>query len=171
MSRTLPERRGALAALDFFLVIGCYLGATYFLLGDRATMYLLYENGMSAHVFSAGALLFLFYVQGIYDTRNRRADMELLSRLITAVGSVFVLQAGMFYIQRSLAMPLSMMLTGSGRRRHRPLCHQAGVLPDSFGQLRFGGAPAGGRYSPASPDCREDPDVAGIRLRRGGLPG
>lgn len=113
MSKSLSPGAGPLATLDFFLMIGCYVGTTYLWQGPGAVTYLLYDDGLSAAVVAAGALLILLYFQGIYGVRHRRIGVDLVLRLMTALGLAFLLEAAMFYLHRSLALPLSLMMAGS----------------------------------------------------------
>ena len=113
MSKNLSPGAGPLATLDFFLMIGCYVGTTYLWQGPGAVTYLLYDDGLSAAVVAAGALLILLYFQGIYGVRHRRIGVDLVLRLMTALGLAFLLEAAMFYLHRSLALPLSLMMAGS----------------------------------------------------------
>ena len=102
-----------MAILDFLLIIGCYVGTAYFWQSDRAVAYLLYENGLSAAVVAAGTLLILLYFQGVYSAQRRCLSVDLVIRLTTALGFAFLLEAAMFYIHRSLALPLLHMMAGS----------------------------------------------------------
>ena len=114
MSRGNSSRRsGALAIFEFLLLIACYVLPAYIWLGDSASTYLFYDNGMNADVFTAGSLIALMYFQGLYRA-HRRMGMDMVLRLTTAMGVGFVLEGAIFFIQKSLVLPLNLMLAGSG---------------------------------------------------------
>jgi lipopolysaccharide/colanic/teichoic acid biosynthesis glycosyltransferase len=114
MSRGNTSRRsGALAIFEFLLLIACYLLPAYIWLGDSAPTYLFYENGLNADVFTAGTLIALMYFQGMYGA-HRRVGMDMVLRLTTAMGVGFLLEGSVFYVQKSLVVPLKLMLAGSG---------------------------------------------------------
>lgn len=110
---SLSAKAAPLALLDFLLMIGCYLGAVQLCLGAAASPYLLDESGLNAIVFTAAALLGLMAFEELYSPRHRRVGIEIVLRIVTAVGIVFLLQAVVFYVRPSLALPLSVMLAGS----------------------------------------------------------
>jgi lipopolysaccharide/colanic/teichoic acid biosynthesis glycosyltransferase len=109
----LSAKAAPLAAVDFLLMIGCYAGATLIAMGDGAVPYLLDENGLGADVFTAAALLCVLAFQGMYSPRRRRVGLEVVLRLFSAMGIVFLLEAVVFYVHHSLALPLAVMLGGS----------------------------------------------------------
>ncbi len=111
--RSLSQRAGPLAIFDFLLMIGCYVLSAYLLVGNGAGTYLIYENGLAADVLTAGGVLILFYFQGLYDARRRRAGFDLALRLMTGLGLAFLLEAALFYLKKDLALPLSFMVFGS----------------------------------------------------------
>jgi lipopolysaccharide/colanic/teichoic acid biosynthesis glycosyltransferase len=114
MSRGNTSRRsGALAIFEFLLLIACYLLPTYIWLGDGASTYLFYDNGLNADVFTAGALIALMYFQGLYGA-HRRVGMDMVLRLTTAMGVGFLLEGSVCYVQKSLVLPLMLMVIGSG---------------------------------------------------------
>jgi lipopolysaccharide/colanic/teichoic acid biosynthesis glycosyltransferase len=114
MSRGNTSRRsGALAIFEFLLLIACYLLPAYIWLGDSAPTYLFYDNGMSADVLTAGSLIVLMYFQGLYGA-HQRVGMDMVLRLTTAMGVGFLLEGSICYVQKSLALPLTLMLIGSG---------------------------------------------------------
>ena len=114
MSRGNTSRRsGALAIFEFLLLIACYLLPAYIWLGDSAPAYLFYDNGMNADVFTAGSLIALMYFQGLYGA-HQRVGMDMVLRLTTAMGVGFLLEGTVFFVQKSLVLPLTLMLEGSG---------------------------------------------------------
>ena len=114
MSRGNTSRRsGALAIFEFLLLIACYLLPAYIWLGDSAPAYLFDDNGMNAYVFTAGSLIALMYFQGLYGA-HQRVGMDMVLRLTTAMGVGFLLEGTVFFVQKSLVLPLTLMLEGSG---------------------------------------------------------
>lgn len=113
MARRLSRPAGRLAILDFFVTIGCYVGVVFLWQRDSAPTYLLYENGLSAAVVAAGALLILLYFQGVYSARHRHVGVGLALSLMTPLGVAFLLEAAVFYVKKSLALPVSVMAPGS----------------------------------------------------------
>jgi lipopolysaccharide/colanic/teichoic acid biosynthesis glycosyltransferase len=107
------RRSGALAIFEFLLLIACYVLPAYIWLGDSASTYLFYDSGMNADVFTAGCLIALMYFQGLYGA-HRRVGMDMVLRLTTAVGVGFLLEGTVFFVQKSLVLPLTLMLAGSG---------------------------------------------------------
>jgi lipopolysaccharide/colanic/teichoic acid biosynthesis glycosyltransferase len=107
------RRSGALAIFEFLLLIGCYLLPAYISLGDSAPIYLFYENGLNADVFTAGSLIVLMYFQGLYGA-HQRVGMDMVFRLTTATGVGFLLEGSVYFVQKSLVLPLRLMLAGSG---------------------------------------------------------
>lgn len=130
----LSAKAAPLALLDFLLMIGCYLGAAQLCLGAAAVPYLLDESGLNAIVFTAAALLGLMAFEGLYSPRHRRVGIEIVLRIVTAMGIEFLLQAVVFYVRHSLALPLSVMLVGSAMAFTAVVC----------GRLIFYGIVAGG---------------------------
>ena len=102
-----------MAIFEFLLLIACYLLPTYLWLGDNASIYLFYENGLNANVFTAGILIAVMYLQGLYGA-HRRVGMGLVFRLTTVMGVGFLLEGSVFYIQKNLVLPFTLMLAGSG---------------------------------------------------------
>ena len=114
MSRGNTSRRpGALAIFEFLLLIACYVMPAYIWLGDSASTYLFYDSGMNADVFTAGCLIALMYFQGLYGA-HQRVGMDMVLRLTTAMGVGFLLEGAIFFVQKSLVLPLNLMLAGSG---------------------------------------------------------
>jgi lipopolysaccharide/colanic/teichoic acid biosynthesis glycosyltransferase len=114
MSRGNTSRRsGALAIFEFLLLIACYVLPAYIWLGDSASTYLFYDSGMNADVFTAGCLIALMYFQGLYGA-HQRVGMDMVLRLTTAMGVGFLLEGAIFFVQKSLVLPLNLMLGGSG---------------------------------------------------------
>ena len=107
------HKSGAVAIAEFLLLIGCYLLPTYLWLGAGAVVYLFYEGGLNADVFTASVLIVVLYLQGLYGPR-RRFGADLVLRLISAIGVGFLLEASVYYIQQTLVLPLTVMLAGSG---------------------------------------------------------
>jgi lipopolysaccharide/colanic/teichoic acid biosynthesis glycosyltransferase len=68
---------------------------------------------LNADVFTAGTLIALMYFQGMYGA-HRRVGMDMVLRLTTAMGVGFLLEGSVFYVQKSLVVPLKLMLAGSG---------------------------------------------------------
>jgi lipopolysaccharide/colanic/teichoic acid biosynthesis glycosyltransferase len=114
MSRGNTSRRsGALAIFEFLLLIACYVLPAYIWLGGSASTYLFYDSGMNADVFTAGCLIALMYFQGLYGA-HQRVGMDMVLRLTTAMGVGFLLEGAIFFVQKSLVLPLNLMLAGSG---------------------------------------------------------
>jgi lipopolysaccharide/colanic/teichoic acid biosynthesis glycosyltransferase len=101
-----------LLLFDLIAAIGCYAAATYYVLSESAGTFLLYEGGLNAGVFAAVTLVILLYSRGVYGHRNHRLD--LVQDLSLALGGAFILQAVVYYLHRSFALPPRVLLLGTG---------------------------------------------------------
>ena len=98
---------------ETLLIIGAYVFAAYAVLQVDPTAYLLYDGGLRNILFVLASILIALYLQDLYSDIYVKSSIALMQQLCMAVGSALLIEGLVSYINRSLRMPLRMMLLGS----------------------------------------------------------
>jgi lipopolysaccharide/colanic/teichoic acid biosynthesis glycosyltransferase len=100
-------------AVDCVLAAAAYVAAAYLYVEVDLSLFLLYEGGLTSIALIAAAIVLGSSVQGLYSAPRLRSRVALVFDLTAVIGFAFVLQAVIHYVDRNLALPLPVMLTGS----------------------------------------------------------
>lgn len=98
---------------DLILITGCFLAATL-LVVDFTEIFLLYENGLWRMTLAVGSVMFGLYFQNLYADLRVRSNIVLVQQLALVIGTVFLSQALLTYVNRDLMMPRWIMIFGCG---------------------------------------------------------
>ena len=108
-----PTRRPWLAAVDFIVAASGYITAAYVTSEIDPSVYLLYEGGFGAIVFTSLTIVAGIYFQEPYSAARPRSRVGLAVQLNWAVGIAFLVQAVIDYLDRAMGLRLPIMLAGS----------------------------------------------------------
>jgi sugar transferase (PEP-CTERM system associated) len=106
---------GALTLLlsEILLVTAAYVIAAYFALSVDPTDYLLYDSGLINIGLVLLSILIGMYLQDLYSDIYVKSRVLLLQQLCIVIGTAFLIQGFISYIDRDLRMPLRIMVLGS----------------------------------------------------------
>jgi sugar transferase (PEP-CTERM system associated) len=108
-----PATTLTLLVSEALLILGAYIFAAYMVLQVDPTAYLLYDGGMVSTLFVLTSILVALYLQDLYSDIYVKSSILLLQQLCLAAGSALLIQGLASYVNRSLRMPLRVMLLGS----------------------------------------------------------
>jgi sugar transferase (PEP-CTERM system associated) len=109
----IPASTLTLLISEAFLIFGAYILAAYIVLQVDPTAYLLYDGGMVSILFVLASILVALYLQDLYSDIYVKSSIALMQQLCLAAGSALLIQGLVSYVDRTLRMPLRMMLLGS----------------------------------------------------------
>jgi sugar transferase (PEP-CTERM system associated) len=98
---------------ECLLLFASYIAAAYFVIEVDPGTFLLYENGLLSITVVVAVILIAFYFQDLYIDLRIRSRLFLFQQLCIAVGTAFLSQAVISYIDRSWTLPNSLMIQGS----------------------------------------------------------
>lgn len=108
-----PASTVTLLISEAFLIVGAYILAAYSILQVDPTAYLLYDGGLLSIFSVAVTILVALYLQDLYSDIYVKSHILLIQQICLAGGSALLIQGMVSYANRSLRMPLRMMLLGS----------------------------------------------------------
>lgn len=108
-----PASTLTLLISEAILIVSAYVLAAYSVLQVDPTTYLLYDGGMLSIVLVLVSILVALYLQDLYTDIHIKSGILLIQQLCLAAGSALLIQGLVSYVNRSLRMPLRMMLLGS----------------------------------------------------------
>lgn len=106
-----PVRRLWLA--DFIVSVAGYIAAAYVTAEIDPSVYLLYEGGLGAIVFTSLTIVAGLYFQEPYPAVQLHSRVGLVMQLNWAIGIAFLVQAVVAYVDRAIGLQLPIMLAGS----------------------------------------------------------
>ena len=109
----MPASTVTLLISEALLIVATYILAAYSVLQVDPTAYLLYDGGMVSILFVLVSILVALYLQDLYSDISVKSKIVLLQQICLAAGSALLIQGLVSYVDRTLRMPLRMMLLGS----------------------------------------------------------
>lgn len=103
----------ALLFSETLLVTGCFLLATYALLPTDPNVFLGSEGGALGIALVVATMIVGLYLNDLYTEIQVKSKVLLIQQLCFVMGSAFLLEAMVSYVDRNLRMPLHVMLPGA----------------------------------------------------------
>jgi sugar transferase (PEP-CTERM system associated) len=105
---------GTLALLfsECLLITGCFVLATYLFVPEDPTVFLTTEGGAFSIGLVVVAMVVGMYLNDLYTEVQVNSKILLVQQLCFVMGSAFLLEALVSYVNRNLRMPLHLMLPG-----------------------------------------------------------
>lgn len=108
-----PISTATLLASEIVLISAAFLIAPYLALPVGGTIYLLYEGGLQNLSLVVAVMLLVLYFHDLYTDIHVGSRILLLQQLCIALGTVFLTQGLLSYVDHGLLIPLRVMVTGS----------------------------------------------------------
>src|SRR5689334_11755442 len=107
---------GALTLLvsEILLISAAFVAAAYFFAAQDPTYYLFYEHGFINIIIILVSMIAAMYLQDLYSDILVKSGVVLLLQLVVTIGVAMLMQALISYLDRSLRMPLHLMVPGVG---------------------------------------------------------
>jgi sugar transferase (PEP-CTERM system associated) len=95
------------------LLVGAYIGATFLGYEGDPYEYLIHGTGMVNIALVVVSIMLGLYLHDLYSDVYIKSHLVLLQQLCFILGAAFLIQGGVSYLDRTLRMPLHVMLPGS----------------------------------------------------------
>jgi exopolysaccharide biosynthesis polyprenyl glycosylphosphotransferase len=106
----IPKSIVALLVLDLLLVTSCFVLTTWIVKRDEFELYMMYERGLLAISLAALSILAGLYLQDLYVNFRVRSRLLLVQQTVQLIGTVFIFQAILAYINPDILLPRWVML-------------------------------------------------------------
>ncbi|MBZ5580619.1 MAG: sugar transferase [Acidobacteriia bacterium] len=108
-----PVATLTLLVSEILLIISVFVLTTYAFLEFDPTVYLLYERGLVRILLVVLSFLVGLHLQDLYSQVLVKSRVALMQQLSLVVGSAFLLQGTLSYVDSDLKLPLPIMLWGA----------------------------------------------------------
>jgi sugar transferase (PEP-CTERM system associated) len=98
---------------EILLVVGIYVAAAFFGYSGEPSEYLTVGSGPVNIGLVVLTIVLGLYLQDLYTDIYVKSHLELLQQLCFILGAAFLIQGGVSYVDRTLRMPLYVMVPGS----------------------------------------------------------
>jgi sugar transferase (PEP-CTERM system associated) len=98
---------------ELLILIGAYVGAAYVGYDGDPVEYLVYGTGWINICLVVVSIMLGLYLHDLYSDFSIKSHIVLVQQLCFVLGSAFLIQGGISYLNRGLRMPLHVMIPGS----------------------------------------------------------